>query len=54
VALDDGRPVITRAFAVVAVGLMGERTSLPFNEALRRDVNYLAIVPSLQEVFSIL
>jgi HEAT repeat protein len=44
----------SRAFACVAVGLLAERTSLPFNEPLKADGNYLVPVDSIQEILAIL
>lgn len=53
-AADDGERELTRAFATVALGLLGERDSLPFNVALRADNNYLHQTPAMAEVLRIL
>lgn len=53
-ALDDTRPVIARAFACVALGLVAERTDLPFNEPMRANLNYGATGDALYRVLSIL
>ncbi len=50
---EDGRAA-SRAFACVALGLLGERSDLPFNAALREHNNYLAQFPSIAEVLRIL
>ena len=49
----DGRAA-TRAFACVALGLLGARGELPFNAPLRAHNNYLAQMPSIAEVLRIL
>ncbi|MFT7462753.1 MAG: HEAT repeat protein [Pseudohongiellaceae bacterium] len=48
------QPPLSRAFAAVAVGLLAERTSLPFNEPLKADGNYIVPVDSVQELLAIL
>ena len=53
-ASDDRQPPLSRAFACVAIGLLAERTSLPFNEPLKADGNYLVSVDSIQELLAIL
>ena len=54
VAADGDRQGLTRAFACVALGLVGERTSLPWNAALSANNNYRAKTPSVSEVLDIL
>lgn len=44
----------SRAFACVALGLLAERRSLPFNEPLKADGNYRVPVDSIQELLTIL
>lgn len=51
---DGSRAPLPRAFAVVALGLLGERDRLPFNAALRADNNYYAPVPAIEEALRIL
>jgi HEAT repeat protein len=53
-AADDKRRELSRAFATVALGLLGERDSLPFNAALRADNNYLHQTPAVAEILRIL
>ncbi len=53
-ASDDKRRELSRAFATVALGLLGEREALPFNAALRADNNYLHQTPAVAEVLRIL
>ncbi|MFT7462752.1 MAG: HEAT repeat protein [Pseudohongiellaceae bacterium] len=51
---DRKQPALSRAFAAVAIGLLAERTSLPFNEPLKADGNYIVPVDSIQELLTIL
>jgi HEAT repeat protein len=51
---DTGRPPLTRAFAAVSLGLLAERTRLPWYTAIRVDNNYLIDIPPMSEVFDIL
>lgn len=53
-ASDDKGRELSRAFATVALGLLGERDELPFNAALRADNNYLHQTPAVAEVLRIL
>ena len=53
-AADDKGRELSRAFATVALGLLGERDALPFNAALRADNNYLHQTPAVAEVLRIL
>ena len=53
-AQDTDERAATRAFACVALGLLGENTPLPFNEALKAHNNYRAPLPSIIEVLRIL
>ncbi len=43
-----------RGFACVAVGLIGEKSDLPWNEPLSANANYRTVLPSLYEIFDIL
>ncbi|MBI4879288.1 MAG: HEAT repeat domain-containing protein [Planctomycetes bacterium] len=53
--IKDGKaPGLARAFACVAVGLIGEKTELPWNEPLSSNANYRTVVPSLYEILDIL
>ena len=54
VAADTDLAALSRAFACVAVGLLAERTSMPFNEPLKADGNYVVPVDSIQELLAIL
>ncbi len=54
VASDTDVAPLSRAFACVAVGLLAERSSLPFNEPLKADGNYVVPVDSIQELLAIL
>lgn len=47
-------PTMTRAFAIVALGMLGERASLPVLSNVCRDLNYRAQVETLNEVLSAL
>ena len=51
---DPKRGDLTRAFAAVALGLLGEKTDLPWNVPITRNGNYHARVPALKEVADIL
>jgi HEAT repeat protein len=53
VSLDERAQPITRGFAAVALGLLAEREDLPWNEAIRANSNYRAMVPALVEVADI-
>lgn len=53
-AADGKRRELSRAFATVALGLLGEREALSFNAALRADNNYLHQTPAVAEVLRIL
>ncbi|GJM21143.1 MAG: hypothetical protein DHS20C15_10580 [Planctomycetota bacterium] len=54
IAQDERRQKITRAFACVALGIVGERTDLPWNAAISANNNYRAKVSSIEEVLDIL
>ncbi len=54
VANDDRKPTITRAFAAVGLGIVGERGDLPFNARISEDNNYRARVPAIDEILDIL
>jgi HEAT repeat protein len=51
---DKSVPDLTRAFACVALGLLGEKTQLPWNAKLSVDCNYRLVTPSQVEVLDIL
>jgi HEAT repeat protein len=53
VVADTSRPPLTRAFATVSLGLLAERTRLPWHAAIRADNNYLIDIPPMSEVFDI-
>jgi len=54
IAADDDTTDLTRAFAVVALGIVGEKTDLPWNARISEDNNYRARVPAIDEVLDIL
>lgn len=45
---------LSKAFAVVALGIMGEKTDLPWNARISEDCNYLASTRAMFEVLDIL
>ena len=53
-AADERRPDVARAFACVAVGLICEKTALPWNARLLADCNFLCLAPTLREALDIL
>ncbi len=53
-AQDSKKNDLTRAFAAVALGIVGERSDLPWNALVREDNNYRARVPAMDEVLDIL
>lgn len=53
-ARDDDASELTRAFAAVALGIVGEKSDLPWNAAISEDNNYRARVQSMEEVLDIL
>ena len=53
-AQDSAAPGLARAFSCVAIGLIGEKTDLPWNCPLSEHTNYRTVVPALYEVLDIL
>lgn len=53
-AADPEKSALTRAFACVALGRLCEKTSLPWNQPIMADSNYLVAVPAIAEVCDIL
>ncbi len=51
---DKKAPGLARAFGCVAIGLIGEKTNLPWNTRLSENTNYRTVVPSLYEILDIL
>ncbi|MFH0944143.1 MAG: HEAT repeat domain-containing protein [Planctomycetota bacterium] len=51
---DERATGLARGFACVAVGLIGEKTDLPWNEPFSENANYRTVIPSLMEVLDIL
>jgi HEAT repeat protein len=47
---DAGQPVVSRAFACVALGLVADKQDLRFNTGIEEDYNYLAGVTVLDEI----
>jgi HEAT repeat protein len=54
IATDEDVQAISRAFACVALGLVCERSDLPWNARIAADNNYRASVPAIAEVLDIL
>jgi HEAT repeat protein len=54
IAADEQMTDITRAFACVALGMLCEKTELPWNHRLSEDCNYLSLVPALGQALDIL
>jgi HEAT repeat protein len=54
IAEDKRVPDITRAFACVALGMICERTEIPWNARIARDNNYVSTVPAISEILDIL
>jgi HEAT repeat protein len=54
IAFDATAQDITRAFACVALGIVCEKTDLPWNSRISQDNNYRARVPAIDEVLDIL
>jgi HEAT repeat protein len=54
IAFDATVQNITRAFACVALGIVCEKTDLPWNSRISQDNNYRARVPAIDEVLDIL
>jgi len=54
IASDEKIQPITRAFACVALGIVCEKTDLPWNARISADNNYRANVPAIGEVLDIL
>jgi len=53
-AQEQALPEFRRAFAVVALGLLAEKTELPWNWRYLVDANYTTVLRPLQEVFDVL
>jgi len=49
----EGAPYLARAHAVVALGVLAERTDLPVLHVLGRDLNYRALPDALAEALSL-
>ncbi len=54
VANDERQQKLTRAFACVALGIIGEKNELPWNAAISAHNNYCAKLQSMDEVLDIL
>lgn len=54
IATDTNAKKLTRAFACVALGIVGEKTDLPWNAAISANNNYRAKTESIEEVLDIL
>ncbi len=53
-ARDEDKAELNRAFACVALGIVCEKTDLPWNARISEDNNYRARVPAVDEVLDIL
>lgn len=51
---DKKQAPLSRAFAAVALGIISEKTDLPWNSEVSQNFNYRAKVPSIAEVLDIL
>lgn len=51
---DERAPGLGRAFACVALGLLGEKTNVPWNTKVTENANYRTVVPFLYEIADIL
>lgn len=51
---DQSANPLARAFSAVALGIIGEKTDLPWNSAVSENYNYRAKVDSISEVLDIL
>ncbi|MBU0755130.1 MAG: HEAT repeat domain-containing protein, partial [Planctomycetes bacterium] len=51
---DDSANKLARAFAVVALGILGEKTDLPWYSPIRENYNYRAKVPAIEEILTLL
>jgi HEAT repeat protein len=54
IARNEDLPALSRGFALVALGNLGEEQPLPVLSQLSRDLNYRAMVEALQEVLDVL
>jgi len=54
IATDEAKQMITRAFAAVALGIVGEKSDLPWNARISADNNYRAQVNAIAEVLDVL
>ena len=54
IAADSRERDLARAFACVALGMICEKTALPWNARLLADSNFRSLAPTLQQVFDIL
>jgi HEAT repeat protein len=54
IVADAEKSPLTRAFACVALGMVCERSDLPWNQAIVADNNYYVAVPAIAEVCDIL
>lgn len=51
---DERAPMLARAFGCVALGLVGEKTSLPWNVKMTENANYRTVLAPLYEIADIL
>lgn len=54
IAADQHTAELARAFACVALGMICEKTALPWNARLSADSNFRSLAPTLREVLDIL
>jgi hypothetical protein len=53
VLADTKAGAMSRAFAAVALGILGEKTDLPWNAPISSNGNYAAMAPAVGEVLDI-
>jgi HEAT repeat protein len=51
---DSSANALARAFAAVALGILGEKTDLPWNSVITEDINYRAKTKAIAEIIDIL
>ena len=51
---DDRAPGLARAFGCVAIGLIAEKTNVPWNTKITQNANYRTVLPVLYEIADIL
>jgi hypothetical protein len=52
-AEDEDRPVVARAFACVALGLVADKAPIRFNTPIQGDLAYLASASVIEEILGL-